>query len=201
MTHPDMKSALLAAAEDFAFAPKDSAERKACPVASGVLAYFADALVLVSRLSRIGNDKHNPGQPLHWAKEKSGDEADALMRHLLDHLRGEPIDRDVEELGALAHLTQVAWRALAMLQRACDAERAATAKREAPATGPDLVETVEGEPCDHGVKFYEDYARQINMTSPEVRQFFPRLEGKCPKGCGFEGIAYASKAHFAYGDW
>jgi hypothetical protein len=113
---------------DYAFAPKDSAERKACPVASGVVKYFPDALMLVSRLSRIGNDKHNPGEPLHWAKEKSGDEPDALMRHLIDHFTNAPIDADVEELGELAHLTQVAWRALAMLQRACDAERAKDAR-------------------------------------------------------------------------
>lgn len=115
---------------DYAFAPKDSAERKACPVATGVIKYFPDALMLVSRLSRIGNDKHSPGEPLHWAKEKSGDEPDALMRHLIDHFTNAPIDADMEELGELAHLTQVAWRALAMLQRACDAERAKDAKPE-----------------------------------------------------------------------
>ncbi len=176
---------------DHAFNPKDSAERKACPVASGVVAYFPDALVLVSRLSRIGNDKHNPGLPLHWAKEKSGDEPDALMRHLIDHLRGEPPDADVEELGEHAHLTQVAWRALAMLQRACDAERASVVASV-------QVSRAREEHCDHGVRFDSNAA--IGLRSLQIRALYPRFEGKC-FNCGYEGIAYASQAHMIAGDW
>jgi hypothetical protein len=64
--------------------PTDAAERKAAPIATGVLDYFPDALMEVARVSQIGNGQHNPGEPLHWAKEKSQDEADALMRHLAD---------------------------------------------------------------------------------------------------------------------
>jgi dATP/dGTP diphosphohydrolase len=94
----------------------DAAARKAQPIARGCLDYFPDALLAVAELSRIGNDQHNPGQPLHWAKEKSTDEADALMRHLID--RGK-LDSD-----GVRHSTKVAWRALALLQREIDAERA-----------------------------------------------------------------------------
>lgn len=53
--------------------------------------------------------------------------------------------------------------------------------------------------CDHGVLFDLDAARE--MPSREVRQRWPRLDGKCPKGCGFEGIGYASLSHYIYGDW
>lgn len=106
------------------FMSEDSATRKLMPVASGVLGYFPDALLLVSFVSRAGNDKHNPGQPLHWAKEKSTDEPDCEVRHMLDYLRGLPADPGLEPLGHLAHLASKAWRALAHLQRACDAERA-----------------------------------------------------------------------------
>jgi hypothetical protein len=67
-------------------------------------------------VSRLGNDQHNPGEPLHWAKEKSTDEADALARHLID--RGK-MDSD-----GVRHSAKVAWRALALLQREIDAERA-----------------------------------------------------------------------------
>jgi hypothetical protein len=95
--------------------PKDAAERKALPIASGVLDYFPDALAEVARVSKIGNDQHNPGEPLHWAKEKSTDEADALVRHLLE--RG-TIDTD-----GTRHSAKVAWRALALLQRELDAEQ------------------------------------------------------------------------------
>ena len=90
--------------------------RKAAPVATGVLAYFPDALKAVAEVSRIGNEQHNPGQYLHWDKTKSADEYDCLARHLLDHLRGNITDDD----GAL-HLAKVAWRSLAALQRHLDA--------------------------------------------------------------------------------
>lgn len=92
-----------------------AAERKAQPICSGVLDYFPDALMEVARVSKVGNDQHNPGQPLHWAKEKSTDEADALLRHLLD--RG-TLDTD-----GMRHSAKVAWRALALLQREIDQEK------------------------------------------------------------------------------
>jgi Domain of unknown function (DUF5664) len=98
--------------------PTEAEKRKATPIASGVLAYFPDALAEVARVSKIGNDQHNPGQPLHWAKEKSTDELDALSRHLTDRLKGEVFDTDTAR-----HLGKVAWRALAALQREIEAER------------------------------------------------------------------------------
>lgn len=110
------------------FMSADSATRKLMPVASGCMAYFPDALLCVSFISRVGNDKHNPGEPLHWAKDKSGDEPDAEARHMLDHFRNDPPDPGLERLGKLGHLASKAWRALAHLQRACDAERAAYEK-------------------------------------------------------------------------
>ena len=53
--------------------------------------------------------------------------------------------------------------------------------------------------CDHGVTF--DQVAAAPMTVAEVRAKYPRLDGLCPKGCGFHGIAYKSTAHFVYGDW
>lgn len=93
--------------------PTDAAARKALPICSGVLDYFPDALAAVAHCSKVGNDQHNPGQPLHWAKEKSSDEADALIRHLIQ--RG-TIDTD-----GVRHSAKVAWRALALLQREIEA--------------------------------------------------------------------------------
>lgn len=90
-------------------------ERKEHPIYSGVLRYFPDALLEVAHLSKVGNDQHNPGQPLHWAKEKSTDEGDALVRHQLD---AGTRDTDGER-----HSAKVAWRALAQLQREIEAER------------------------------------------------------------------------------
>lgn len=112
------------------FMSTDSATRKLMPVATGTLAYFADALMLVAWISRVGNEKHNPGQPLHWAKEKSADEPDAEVRHMLDFFRKMPPDPGLEALAHLGHLASKAWRANADLQRACDAARAAFERGE-----------------------------------------------------------------------
>jgi hypothetical protein len=87
---------------------------------SGLLVYFPDALEEVSHVSFVGNQQHNPGQPLHWAKEKSTDEPDCIIRHLTDHARGVEFDND-----GVRHLAKVAWRALANLQRTIDKEKEA----------------------------------------------------------------------------
>lgn len=103
--------------------PNDAAARKAVPLASGCLDYFPDALAAVARLSQAGNDQHNPGQPLRWDRAKSGDEADALLRHLSQ--RG-TVDSD-----GIRHSAKVAWRALALLQKELEAEEGAPLPRGA----------------------------------------------------------------------
>ena len=90
----------------------DSQSRKDTPVYSGVLKYFPDALKEVSRVSKAGSDQHHKGQELHWDRNKSTDELDALTRHLIDHAKGEVFDTDGQR-----HLAKCAWRALAMLQK------------------------------------------------------------------------------------
>ena len=101
--------------------PTDPKERKHRPIASGVLDYFPDALAEVAYCSWVGNEQHNPGERLHWAKEKSTDEPDALIRHL--------IERGTYDTDGVRHSAKVAWRALALLQREIDAERAAEYSR------------------------------------------------------------------------
>ena len=88
--------------------PTDSEERKNVPMATGVIDYFPDALAAIAELSWTGNEKHNPGEPLHWSRGKSNDHPDCLMRHFVE--RG-TIDTD-----GLRHSVKVAWRALAILQ-------------------------------------------------------------------------------------
>jgi hypothetical protein len=85
---------------------------------SGLLKYFPDALEEVSYVSFVGNQQHNPGQPIHWAREKSTDDPDALMRHLKDHATGAKFDAD-----GVRHLAKAAWRALALLQKEIEADR------------------------------------------------------------------------------
>lgn len=86
----------------------DPKERKEIPITCGVLDYFPLALAEVAKVSKAGNDQHNPGQPLHWAKEKSTDHADCIARHL--------IDRGSFDSDKMRHSAKLAWRALALLQ-------------------------------------------------------------------------------------
>lgn len=100
--------------------PADAAARKAIPLVRGLLDYFPAALAEVAHVSQIGNDQHNPGEELHWARGKSMDQADCIVRHLLD--RG-TLDSD-----NVRHSAKVAWRALAMLQLELEAEGAPIAR-------------------------------------------------------------------------
>lgn len=91
----------------------DSATRKTYPMTTGLLDYFPDALAEVAKVSYLGNEKHNPGQPLHHSRNKSTDHADCIVRHLIG--RG-GFDGDIRESAALA------WRALALLQKELEDE-------------------------------------------------------------------------------
>lgn len=62
--------------------------------------------------------------------------------------------------------------------------------------------------CDHGISFdeakYKSFCVQHNRGDEQVafiRKNWPRLDGQCPKGCGYVGIYYASFLHYVAGDW
>lgn len=97
---------------DYVNPPKEN--RKQIPVHSGVLKYFPDAIKEVAKCSYAGQQQHNPDKPLAWDRSKSGDELDALMRHLID---AGTIDTD-----GVRHSAKVAWRALANLQKEIENE-------------------------------------------------------------------------------
>jgi len=84
-------------------------ERKKTPIFSGVLMYFPDAIIELAKCSLAGNNQHHSDKPLHWDRSKSGDELDALTRHLLDAGK---MDTD-----GIRHSAKVAWRAMANLQK------------------------------------------------------------------------------------
>lgn len=119
----------------------ETQDRKATPIATGVLDYFPAALAEVARVSLAGNEQHNPGEPLHWAKEKSQDEADALARHLL--ARG-TLDTD-----GVRHSAKMAWRALALLQRELEAAAGfnVDATLDAPVRGALFPRTQDDDYC------------------------------------------------------
>lgn len=91
-----------------------SAERKEYPMTTGLLDYFPDALAMVSHVSFKANQKHNPGQPMHWSRAKSSDHQDCEVRHM--------IERGGKDPEGLRHSAEKAWRALADLQHELEAE-------------------------------------------------------------------------------
>ena len=98
--------------------PVDSAERKEYPLFSGLLKYFPAALAGVAHHSKEGNDKHNPGQPLHHSRGKSTDHADCIVRHLVDLsdllVKVEADDSWSDDL--MEEASALCWRALALSQ-------------------------------------------------------------------------------------
>lgn len=101
--------------------PTNSQERKNHPMMRGCLNYFPAALAGVAKISKLGNDKHNPGEEMHHARLKSADHGDCIIRHLMDvqdllvqSKRSALTPKGVEDL--LAEASSLAWRALALSQ-------------------------------------------------------------------------------------
>jgi hypothetical protein len=128
--------------------PEDSAERKTFPIYSGLLQYFPSALAAVANHSYNGNEKHNPGQELHHDRAKSGDEPDALVRHLME-----------------GDLVGMAWRALAMLQKHLEAKGAPVAPG-----ARNVPKTQWGDLRDYGVSItkqtFEEGQMQVKRVDP-----------------------------------
>ncbi len=98
----------------------DAKERKGIPIATGVLDYFPAALIEIAKISKAGNDQHNPGEPLHWARGKSMDQDDTIIRHFME--------RGTIDVDGCRHSAKLAWRALAMLQLELEAAGAPKAR-------------------------------------------------------------------------
>lgn len=98
--------------------PTDSAVRKGFPIVTGCMNYFPAALAGVAAHSKMGNDKHNPGQPLHHARGKSADHADCIGRHLMDlhDLLAQWARNGNDGKVVLDEANALAWRALALSQ-------------------------------------------------------------------------------------
>jgi len=88
--------------------PLDAKARKDIPLFRGLLKYFPRACAAVAELSRIGNEQHNPGSPMHWDRTKSQDHGDCVVRH--------QVDAGTFDADDVRHSTKVAWRAMAQLE-------------------------------------------------------------------------------------
>lgn len=105
----------------------DKQERKDMPMARGLLDYFPDALSYVAYVSWLGNKQHNGDQELHWARGKSSDHPDCIIRHL--------VDRGTLDIDGVLHSGKVAWRSLALLQEELEAAKVAAGQTREEAAG------------------------------------------------------------------
>jgi Domain of unknown function (DUF5664) len=97
--------------------PTDNAKRKAIPIYDGCLMYFPSALLAVAEVSAQGAKQHAIDGPLRWDRTKSMDQFNTALRHIMDHGMGNSKDTD-----GTWHLAKAAWRILAALQLAIEAE-------------------------------------------------------------------------------
>lgn len=100
--------------------PTDAKERKRLQLYTFMFKYFPDAWLAMVDVARAGNDQHNPGEPLHWAREKSTDQMNAAFNHIFDYGQGSQKDTD-----GCWHLAKAIWRLSAQLQLDIEAERSA----------------------------------------------------------------------------
>lgn len=103
--------------------PDDAEARNGIPMADGLLYYFPNALAEVARVSYFGNLQHNPGQPMHWARGKSTDHENKILRHL--------VDAGKRDSKGIRHSAYLAWRALALLQEEIERDEGAPLPRNA----------------------------------------------------------------------
>lgn len=105
--------------------PNDYKARKAIPLYTYLTQYHPNALVEVAKVAVAGNEQHNPGEPLHWAKGKSMDQLNTAMRHQFDHGMGNVYDVDDPYRGPdgnpILHLAKATWRLLSEIELLCEA--------------------------------------------------------------------------------
>ena len=85
--------------------------RKELPLYDFMFGYFPLAWLEVVKVAIEGNNQHNPGERLHWARHKSTDQLNTAFRHLFDH--GTGVVKDIDDT---YHLAKTIWRLMAELQ-------------------------------------------------------------------------------------
>jgi hypothetical protein len=98
--------------------PTDNAKRKALPLWDYMFGYFPDSFLAEVEVAVAGNNQHNQGEALHWAREKSTDQLNTAFRHQFDYGKG--VKRDID---GCWHLAKAIWRLRAQLQLDIEAER------------------------------------------------------------------------------
>jgi hypothetical protein len=165
----------------------DKKDRKERPIASGVLDYFPDAIAEVANVSFVGNQQHNPGQPMHWDRSKSGDHADCLARHL--------IERGTVDTDGVRHSAKAAWRALAMLQIEIENAKGPEDMFVAVECGPDLQERTSRHPDIFVTDYLQKLGCPVNVADHVADGVTKFRNDHCIRAIGMVYIAGPMRGH------
>ena len=112
--------------------PSDDKARKSLPIFRLVTRYFPKALREVTKVSVANNVRYNPEREpadINWARDKSKDQLGSGFRHMLEsEVDGTVFEFITPEVAAKVGFDRVyvlaenAWRALAALELAIEAE-------------------------------------------------------------------------------
>jgi hypothetical protein len=197
--------------------PEDSDFRKEIPVSSGCYRYFPAAMVAIAAWSKVANDKHNPGEPLHWARGKSMDQDDCLARHDLDLADAQDDATELEEA------TCAAWRAMARLQLIAEtlgAPLAPNARRPLDEVvayvptekegGPDLFDAATNQVLAHPAQKLAVQAFAAEAAEPKPERWIVEFDegdgdwvrsADFPREYGTAASAWADAAGAGYPEW
>lgn len=145
--------------------PQNSKLRKEIPLFTFLSEYFPDVFVAMASLSFKANEKHNPGQPMHWSREKSADHKDCAIRHFLDEEHIDPATGWPEAVAA-------AWRACANAQLVIERMRKegrlpAWAQQDAAAAVKEAIEYIPP------LRFKPVSPEAASVLSPSEREGVP----------------------------
>jgi hypothetical protein len=92
----------------------DDDNREDYPLYDVLFGYFPAAMLMLAKWAKVGNDQHNAGEPLHWARDKSTDHTNKILRHLVDY--------DQKESNGFYEAVPLLWRAAALVQELYEKE-------------------------------------------------------------------------------
>lgn len=112
-----------------------------------------EAFEAIAAVSYAGNEQHNPGEPLHWARGKSADQADTALRHLME--------RGTVDIDGHRHMAKCAWRCGALAQEELERDLGLPMSRGSrPAAPPPSPGTPRSEMERHDLEWsHDNYVR------------------------------------------
>lgn len=158
--------------------PTDDNERAKIRLLDYISNYFPNAHVAKARHSYESNLKHNGGEGMKWAKDKSIGDGNQILRHIIDAMDAWKAG---DKADATYHLTCLAWRGDELLERMLTGMEPFN---KIPTIDPEELEDV----------YQSNLAEQRRIKE---RKFIEYLnEGYGGMGEGDEGVPFANpKSH------